>query len=256
MAGTPAIKIDDLLVSVPPSCPSFKGGSGLHLVPGSKELFLFPSLLYTQLSAASNLGGRRQETSRNILKSLDQLSESLSKHLNASKVLIDTSPFFGGATHLAWVAADALVIPVRVDQHSMEALKLTLAMLKKSDMDFLRLNKEASIEKIPKVHAIAMTHCGWNRQAAFTPDRSTQAYLAQVIEIALENKELFSCEDPIDAIYLLDDFHSAGRISGTKRIPLAKLSVGESHTIEGQRLEVNESLTRYQNELKSLASSL
>jgi hypothetical protein len=26
-----------------------------------------------------------------------------------------------------------------------------------------------------------------------------------------------------------------------------------SHTIEGQRLEVNESLTRYQQELKSLA---
>jgi cellulose biosynthesis protein BcsQ len=256
MAGTPGIKTDDLLVSVPPSCPPFKGGSGLHLVPGSKELFLFPSLLYTQLSTASNLGARREETSRNILKSLDQLAESLSKHINASKVMIDTSPFFGGATHLAWVAADALIIPVRVDQHSMEALKLTLSMLKNPEMDFLRLNKEAAIEKIPKVHAIAMTHCGWNRQAAFTPDRSTQAYLAQVIEIALENRELFSCDDPIDAIYLLDDFHSAGRISGTKRIPLAKLSVGESHTIEGQRLEVNESLHRYQNELKSLASSL
>jgi hypothetical protein len=29
-----------------------------------------------------------------------------------------------------------------------------------------------------------------------------------------------------------------------------------AHTIEGQRLEVNESLTRYQKELKSLASTI
>jgi chromosome partitioning protein len=256
MVGTPTVEKDNLLVSVPPSCAPFKNGSGIYLVPGSKELFLFPSLLYTQLSAASNLGTRKEETSRNILQSLEQLQTSLAKHIGAEKVLTDTSPFFGGATHLAWVAADALVIPVRVDQHSMEALKLTLSMLKNMDMDFLRLNKDAGIKKIPKVHAIAMTHCGWNRQAKFTPDRSTQAYLAQVIEIALQNKELFSTDDPIDSIFLLDDFHSAGRISGTKRIPLAKLTIGESHTIEGQRLEVNESLTRYQNELKALASSL
>jgi hypothetical protein len=138
----------------------------------------------------------------------------------------------------------------------MEALKLTLSMLKNPDMDFLRLNQEAGIKKVPKVHAIAMTHCGWNRQAQFTPDRSTQAYLAQVIDIANQNKDLFSCDDPIDAIHLLDDFHSAGRISGSKRIPLAKLNVGESHTIEGQRLEVNESLTRYQNEMRALALTL
>jgi cellulose biosynthesis protein BcsQ len=256
MAGTPTMEPDELLVSVPPSCGSFKGGAGVYLVPGSKELFLFPSLLYTQLSAAANLGSRSQETSRNILQSVQQLTASLSKHINATKTLIDSSPFFGGATHLSWVAADALIIPVRVDQHSMEALKLTLSMLKEPDMDFLRLNKQAGITKIPKVHAIAMTHCGWNRQSAFTPDRSTQAYLAQVIDIAEANANLFSCAEPIDAIHLLDDFHSAGRISGSKRIPLAKLSVGESHTIQGQRLEVNESLTRYQHELKSLACSI
>jgi chromosome partitioning protein len=256
MAGTPAVSPDDLIVSVPPSCTSFKSGAGTYLVPGSKELFLFPSLLYTQLSAAANLGSRSEETSRNILQSIEKLITSLTEHLKATKTLIDTSPFFGGATHLGWVAADALIIPVRVDQHSMEALKLTLSMLKKQDMDFLRLNKQAAIQKIPKVHAIAMTHCGWNRQSAFTPDRSTQAYLAQVIDIAQQNAELFSSSDPIDAIHLLDDFHSAGRISGSKRIPLAKLNVGESHTIEGQRLEVNQSLTRYQNELKSLASSI
>jgi chromosome partitioning protein len=256
MAGTPTVDEDDLVVSVPPACAPFKNGSGAYVVPGSKELFLFPSLLYTQLSASANLGTRSQETTRNILQSVENLSRKLSNHLKTSKTLIDTSPFFGGATHLGWVAADALIIPVRVDQHSMQALKLTLAMLEKADMDFLRLNAQAGIVKVPKVHAIVMTHCGWNRQAAFTPDRSTQAYLGQVLDIAADHVSLFSCADPLDAVHLLDDFHSAGRISGSKRIPLAKLSVGESHTIEGQRLEVNESLTRYQKELKSLASTI
>ncbi|MFM0095644.1 ParA family protein [Paraburkholderia nemoris] len=256
MAGTRAVSPDDLVISVPPSCPSFKGGAGAYVVPGSKELFLFPSLLYTQLSAAANMGTRSVDVSNNILKSVEDMCNSLSQHLACSKVLIDTSPFFGGATHLAWVAAEALVIPVRVDQHSMEALKLTLSMLKDPSMDFLRLNAQGAITKVPKVHAIVMTHCGWNRQSAFTPDRSTQAYLKQVIDIANDHSDLFSCADPVDAIHLLDDFHSAGRISGSKRIPLAKLTVGESHTIEGQRMEVNQSLTRYQNELRSLASTL
>jgi hypothetical protein len=225
-------------------------------VPGSKELFLFPSLLYTQLSASANLGTRSVETSRNILQSVEQLADSLKAHLKATKVLMDTSPFFGGATHLGWVAADALIIPVRVDQHSMEALKLTLSMLRNPEMDFMRLNRQAGITKRPKIHAIAMTHCGWNRQTPFTPDRSTQAYLSQVIDIARNNADLFTCPDPVDAIHLLDDFHSAGRISGTKRIPLAKLSIRESHVIGAQRLEVNESITRYQNQMKSLAASI
>ena len=138
----------------------------------------------------------------------------------------------------------------------MEALKLTLSMFWNDTMDFLRLNKQAGIKRVPKIHAIAMTHCGWNRQTPFTPDRSTQAYLAQVIGIAKANGDLFTCPDPIDAIHVLDDFHSAGRISMTKRIPLAKLAVRESHLIGTQRLEVNESITRYQNEMKSLAETL
>jgi chromosome partitioning protein len=77
-----------------------------------------------------------------------------------------------------------------------------------------------------------------------------------VVDIAHAHAKLFSCDNPIDAIHLLDDFHSAGRISGSQRIPLANLSVGESHSIEGRRFEVNESLTRYQKELKSLASTI
>jgi chromosome partitioning protein len=160
MAGTPKLELDDLITAVPPACQPFKFGAGAYVVPGSSELFLFPSLLYTQLSAAANLGARSKETTKNILQSVEHLGMALRKHLKATKSLLDTSPFFGGATHLGWVAADALIIPVRVDQHSMEALKLTLSMLKNQEMDFLRLNKQAGITKLPKVHAIVMTHCG------------------------------------------------------------------------------------------------
>jgi hypothetical protein len=173
--------------------------------------------------------------------------------MQPDKVLVDTSPFFGGATHLAWVACEALIVPVRVDQHSIEALRLTLSMLKDTKRDFLRLNEQAGIDGAPKVHAIAVTHCGWNRQSPNTPDHSTQSYVKSVIDICLEYKELFSHDDVVDSIHLLDDFHSAGRISGTRRVPLSQLHQGDQFIISGQRLEVNQSITRYQTEMRSLA---
>jgi hypothetical protein len=129
-------------------------------------------------------------------------------------------------------------------------------MLKDENRDFLRLNKQGNIGKVPKVHAIVMTHCGWSRQTGFTPDKSTQAYLKQALELANDYSDLLSSTNPLECIHLLDDFHSAGRISGTKRVPLAKLTVGEQYSIEGQRLEVNQSLTRYVIELKAIASTL
>jgi chromosome partitioning protein len=255
--GTDKISSDDLLASVPPECPPFKFGNRVFAIPGSKDLFLFPSLLYTTLSSTANIGeDRGRKAKRRILRSLAQIIDELTEERNFEMTLIDTSPFFGGGTHLAWVAAEALIIPVRVDQHSIEALKLTLMMLRHKNMDFLRLNEQAGIARVPKVHAIVMTHCGWNRQHENTPDHSTQSYLSQVIEVADGFKDLFTSNDPIECIHLLDDFHSAGRISGTKRIPLAKLEVGQFFTIEGQRVQVNESLDRYQKEMKSLALTI
>jgi len=257
MPGTDKPKIDDLLVAVAPYCSPFKGGQSPMMIPGAKELFLLPSLLYTQINTTSQLPpAKARAATKNILKCLADLADEAHKAYPFSKLLIDTSPFFGGGTHLAWESADALIIPVRVDQHSMEALKLTLDMLRNHSMDFVRMNDAAGIATVPKVHAIAMTHCGWNRQSEFTPDRSTQAYLQKVCQIANEYSDLFSDTDPLKCIHLLDDFHSAGRISGTQRTPLAKLNVGDTFVISGQRLKVNISLTRYQKEIKALASTL
>jgi cellulose biosynthesis protein BcsQ len=252
-----AIASDELAISVAPHCRSFKGGKPTYLVPGSTELFLFPSLMYGQLAQFAQLGEtQKQRASQTILKALDKIVNQVSGFAKPDKTLIDTSPFFGGATHLAWEAAEALIIPVRVDQHSIEALRLTLDMLTKETMDFHRFNRQAGFEHRPVVHAIVMTHCGWNRQKANTPDSSTKFFVEAALGIAENYRGLFAESDPADCFYLLDDFHSSGRISGQQRIPLAELKAGRKFLIDGQRLEVNPSVDRYQREMKNLTSDL
>ena len=256
ITNTQGVDIDELVVKANPYCASFSRGKPMFMIPGSSELFLFPSLLYSQLAQFSQLQSARAEASKRILTTIKTLTEKASEIANPDKVLVDTSPFFGGATHLAWCAAEALIIPVRVDQNSIEALRLTLQMLKDKTMDFHRFNKQADLDNTPMVHAVAITHCGWNRQKANTPDSSTKFFVQKAIEIADEFRELFSERDVTSCFYLLDDFHAAGRISGNQRIPLSKLSAGTKYLVDGQRLEVNPSVDRYQREIANLANAL
>jgi len=255
-AGEP-IPNDELAISVVPHCQSFKGGKPIYLVPGSTELFLFPSLMYGQLAQFSQLGdAQKKRASETILRSLNKVVGQVSEFARPEKTLIDTSPFFGGATHLAWEAAEALIVPVRVDQHSIEALRLTLEMLTKKSMDFHRFNEQAGLNHQPLVHAIVMTHCGWNRQKANTPDSSTEFFVEKALGVAEEYSDVLSENDPSDCFYLLDDFHSSGRISGQQRIPLSELKAGRKFMIDGQRLEVNPSVDRYKREMKNLMADL
>ena len=258
IAGAGALDPEDLLVSVKSSCPPFKQGKPVYLVPGSTELYLFPSLLYSTLAQYQQIQQTdlREETSRRVINAVQTAVSLVSARAKPEKVLIDTSPFFGGATHLAWAAADALIIPVRVDQHSIEALRQTLQMLSNPKQDFHRFNKQAGITHQPIVHAVVMTHCGWNRQRANTPDSSTRYFVEKAVEIAQEFSSLFSETDVGNCFYLLDDFHSSGRISGKQRIPLSELQSGKKYMVEGQRLEVNPSVDRYKKEIQNLALDL
>lgn len=259
VTGTGEVDTDDLVVRVSAGNNSFLGKDRKKsfVIPGSQELFLFPSLLYSTLAQYSQLSGSRgQAPSARVLGAVAKIKEAATSKSKASKVLIDTSPFFGGATHLAWCAADALVIPVRVDQHSIEALKLTLQMLADPASEFHKFNTQAGINSTPKVHAIAMTHCGWSRQNKNSPDSSTKHFLQAAIDVANSYSQLFSEPDVADCFYLLDDFLSSGRISGKQRIPLAKLEAGQKFPVDGQRLEVNPSVDRYKKELKNLAAAL
>lgn len=248
----------DATMNVKGPCLSFVGNKATFMLPGSTELFVFPSFLYSQLAQFAQItgGNLKTDASARILNSLKRIVEHAAEQAKPEKILIDTSPFFGGATHLAWVAADALIIPVRVDQHSIEALKLTLRMLVDPNMDFQKFNAQAGIKHVPKVHAIVMTHCGWNRQKPNHPDSSTRFFIEQALNIANEYADVFSESDISKCFYLLDDFHSSGRISGNQRIPLAKLVSGKKYIVEGQRLEVNPSVDRYKREMANLSAAL
>lgn len=226
------------------------------MIPGSSNLFLFPSLLYGQLAQYAQLPQYQAEASARTLLSIKKIVDRAATFSKAEKVLIDTSPFFGGATHLAWVAADALIVPVRVDQHSIEALRLTLEMLRNPGLDFHKFNAQAGLQHQPKVHCVVMTHCGWNRQKKNTPDSSTLYFIQKALEVATEYAELFSENEVQDCFYLLDDFHSSGRISGKQRIPLSRLESGRKYIVDGQRLEVNPSVDRYKREVQNLTASL
>ena len=257
IAATSTVDPEALLASVKASCPSFKRGKPCYLVPGSTELYLFPSLLYSTLAQYSQIvGPLKQEASARVINSVRKIVGEVGAVARPEKILIDTSPFFGGATHLAWAAADALVIPVRVDQHSIEALRLTLSMLTDQNMDFHRFNRQAGIDHQPVVHAIVMTHCGWSRQKANTPDSSTRFFVEQAVAVAEEFSEYFSETDVQYCFYLLDDFHACGRISGKQRIPISELVSGQKYPVDGQRLEVNPSVARYKKEIRNLATDL
>ena len=258
ITNTEGFDIGDIVTAVRGSCSSFIGSKPTFMIPGSSELFVFPSFLYSQLAQFTQIkgGNHTRDASARALTALRRIIDRASVTAKPTKILIDTSPFFGGATHLAWMAADALIIPVRVDQNSLEALRLTLAMLTSTEMDFHKFNEQAGLEHQPKVHAIVMTHCGWNRQKSNTPDNSTRFFVAQAIEIAKEYDSVFSDPDVASCFHLLDDFHSSGRISGKQRIPLSKLVSGKKHLVEGRRLEVNPSVDRYKREMANLTAAL
>lgn len=256
-AGFSSPKPGSLGCRISQTCSAFRKGEKSFIIPSSTALFLFTSTLYGALGQLYNIEKkRRPEAALNILRGLSKIIDSEAKELNTNKVLIDTSPFFGGATHLAWMAVDALIVPVRVDQASLEALDLTLDMLSKPDMEFRRYAADAGYNNVPKIHIIAMTHCGWNRSAPNGVDQSTQAFISEVTKKIKNYPDLFSFKNPLDSVVLLDDFHSAGRISGATRTPLANLQVGKFVTIEGKRLQVNKSLDRYQKELQFIADML
>lgn len=229
----------------------FQNGKTCYFIPGSSRLFLFPSQFYSRLNEYLGMtsSGNGEKPVSILLKMLKTIIAEQMEETKTEKVLIDTSPFFAGGTHLAWAAADALIIPVRVDEQSIYSLELTLDMLQNPTSDFNIWRERAGIEEKPVVQAIMMTHCGWNRQADHQMDRASRMYIERAIDIAQKYSSVFSTDNIINHFALLSDFHSAGRISGSKAIPIDKLVENRQHRIEGRKLEVNKSVNRYKKEL-------
>lgn len=232
----------------------FKSGKSGFFSPGDGSLFSFPSALYQQLQQAMAAGNPKAV--RNILLSLKAVLSDEAKSKSCSKILMDCSPFYGGGTHLAWCAADALIIPVRVDEHSIESLDMTLDMLSNPASDFNVWAERAGGMPTPKVAAIVMTMVGARSPTKGVKDRASQMYVERAYSTAAKYPQLFDVEDPADAFAITDDFMSAGRISGAEGIPIPKLKVGQFHTVNGSRLQVNQSQSKYKKELEYLASIL
>jgi cellulose biosynthesis protein BcsQ len=246
-------EIEDVSYRISTHCEAFKGGKPAWFLPGDPQMFAFPSTLYQQLQIA--LSKSDQQAVRKLLRSLRTILNEEAKDKDLEVLLMDTSPFYAGGTHLAWCASEALIIPVRVDEHSIESLSLTMEMLSNHKNDFEMWNKRAGGMVGPKIAAIVMTMAGSKSQLAATPDSASRMYIGRALAIASEYPDLFDHEDIADAFVVCDDFVSTGRISGFKSIPISKLKVGSFHTVENKRrLQVNESAIRYQRELQYLAS--
>lgn len=222
------------------------------MIPGDPELFAFPSTLYQQLQIANAQSNPSAVAA--LLESLRTVLDKAAAGLGVESILMDTSPFYAGGTHLAWCAADAVIIPVRVDEHSIDSLALTLDMLSNPSKDFQVWNSRAGGRPTPKVAAVVMTMVGSKSQQRATPDRASRMYIERALQIALRYPDLFDVENPADAFVVTDDFVSSGRISGAKSIPISELRTGQFHTVAGKRLQVNNSVVRYQRELAYLAS--
>lgn len=245
---------DDISYRVSQYCDEFKGGKACMGIAGNPELFAFPSVLYGQLNLAH--AGNNTAAVKNLLHGLKDILSSEAAIKHCKKVLLDTSPFYAGGTHLAWCAVEAIIIPVRVDEHSIESLELTLKMLSDQSRDFGTWNLRGGGLSAPKVAAVVMTMVGSKSQIKATPDQASRMYVERAIAIAEKYPQVFGHANPSDAIVLVDDFHSAGRISGAKRIPISELKVGTFHRVEERRLQVNKSAVRYQNQLQYLASMI
>ncbi|NJP03567.1 ParA family protein [Pseudomonas sp. hsmgli-8] len=228
-------------------------------VPSSANLYEFPTLLEGALAQARNIPVPREaERARvQILESLKSLIDRELKKLEVSRVIIDTSPFFSGATQLSWHAVDALIVPVRTDQQSVDSLELLLDLLGNPNRAFLRAMGDAGLS-IPKIQMVVVTHCGWSTAsgARHEPNNQTKIYLKKVKELISKNMNHFTTQDPDNHIVPVDDFLGSGRIASAKQIPIKCLKPNQNFTINGQHVEVNASVEKCQKQLSFISKNI
>ncbi|MCI9137332.1 MAG: ParA family protein [Lachnospiraceae bacterium] len=229
-----------------------------YYIPSSEELYLLPSQLITAINQTAGLQyPQKEQALKSILYSLKTEIERELRENDLDKCLIDTSPFFAGATQLAWYAADALVIPVRPDQQSIKSLELLVNTLSNPQSEFRKYLPENDMN-IPKIQMVVLTHCGWSTVAGARnePNQQTKVYLNKVYDIISKHRTLLSTNNPENHLVMLDDFLGSGRISSFESKPMALLKEGETKVIDRVRVSVNKSVDKCKNQLKFIAEQL
>ncbi|MCK4259281.1 MAG: ParA family protein [Halanaerobiales bacterium] len=230
-----------------------------YYIPSSSELYLLPSQINTALNLAKNLTGTQQETAINsILLSLKREIEREMGETKCNKCLIDTSPFFAGGTHLAWHAADALIVPVRTDQQSINSLNLLLKTLSDPGSEFRKNLTPTLQDNTPKIQMVILTHCTWSttKNSRNVPNKQTMVYLEKIRDIVYRNINHFTTDDPDNHIVLLDDFMGSGRISSALSKPILLLTPGESMRIYKIKTTVNASVEKCKNQLQFISNNI
>lgn len=229
-----------------------------YYIPSSEELYLLPSQLNTAINQAIGLpNDLRNEALKSILYSLLTEIEREMAEKNLDKCIIDTSPFFAGATQLSWYAADALIIPVRTDQQSINSLELLMNTLTNPQSEFRKYLPDNDM-KIPKIQMIVLTHCGWStvKNARNEPNQQTKIYLKKVYDILNKHRSLLTSENPDNHLFLLDDFLGSGRISSHMSKPIELMHAGETKSIGRIRVAVNDSVEKCKNQLRFIHQQL
>jgi hypothetical protein len=99
---------EDLAYRVSTYCDPFKLVKPSYVIPGDPLMFAFPSTLYQQLQTAH--AQNNPKAVKALLECLKAVLEAEAKQKKVDGILLDTSPFYAGGTHLAWCAADAIII--------------------------------------------------------------------------------------------------------------------------------------------------
>lgn len=226
-------------------------------LPSDERMYVLPSQIATAIAQAQTVVGNQQtQIIDNILFSLKINIQREMKETQTKQCIIDTSPFFSGATHLAWHACDALIILVRTDQQSVNALSLLFRTLSDPASEFRKIMP--SNGHTPKIQMIVLTHCGWSTVsgARNKPNQQTKIYIEKVLDIIRQNITQFTTNDATNHLLLLDDFLGTGRISSAKATPIMLLHAGESMTINRVRTEVNQSVEKIKNQLRYIYQSI
>lgn len=235
----------------------FFANKNSYFLPSSDQLYVLPSQIANAIVQAKTVVGPQQITMLDsMLYSLKQEIQREQQETETKRCLIDTSPFFSGGTHLAWHATDALIIPVRTDQQSINSLNLLLNVLSNPSSEFRRTMP--SDNHSPKIQLVVLTHCGWSTSpgARNEPNQQTKVFIEQVRDIVNRNITHFTTNNPDNHIVLLDDFLGSGRVSSALSKPIQLMNPGDTLMINRVKAEVNASVDKIKAQLKFISDNI